>query len=351
MRITKYSLLTVLFLFLCIILSAGQINDSLKVRSIHSQQSQLAKSKSNSPEVAKRNIQIYKTYQRKSESQGTILIILLVMIVGVASILFVRYIEKRDLLKKLESKKQEVDQLNQVLNETNKQLSELVFTRDHFFSIIAHDLKSPFNSIIGFSEIIAEEADELSTEEVVEYANSIRDSSKNTLILLQNLLDWSRAQTGKILVEKESFQLLYTVEENFRLHKLAADKKNLELRNNVSKEIFVNADQSMITAVIRNLIGNAIKFTAAGNVIVDASNENGFVKVSVSDTGIGILPEHADKIFRNDSFYTTRGTENERGTGLGLILCKEFVEKNGGGISVESTIGKGSRFVFTIPRS
>lgn len=278
-----------------------------------------------------------------------VFVLAIIFILVIIAAVTIRYLEKKKLISEISKQKEEVEELNKKLRDTNKKLYESISTRDKFISIIAHELKSPFNSIIGFSEIIAEEAKELSDEEVIEYANSIRDSSKNTLLLLQNLLDWGRAQTGAIKIDKDPHSLLEVVLENIRLYKLAAERKKIILVNKISNGIIVYADESMVSAIIRNLIGNAIKFTMNGTVTIDAVKSNGYAEISVADTGIGIAPETVDKLLYGDSFYTTRGTENEKGTGLGLTLVREFVEKNEGKFRIVSEVGKGSKFIFTLP--
>ena len=276
------------------------------------------------------------------------IIVFFIFVSGLGLAIYIRFREKSKLINKITEQKKEVDKLNLNLQEKNQQYLELVSTRDRFFSIIAHDLKSPFNSILGFSEIISEEIEELKKEEIVEYAGSIRSSAKSTLLLLQNLLDWSRTQTGKLQIEKSNFRFTEAVEENIRLHKLAAEKKGIELINKVDRDVIVYADSSMISAVVRNLISNAIKFTSAGQVIIDCEIKKEFVEITVSDTGVGIAADNIKRLFKIDTVHSTPGTEFEHGTGLGLILCKEFIEKNGGSIKVVSTVGLGSKFIFTV---
>ncbi len=292
------------------------------------------------------------SYQPQNEyTQGNtyLFICAIIFMLGILAAIAIRYLEKKKFISEITKQKNEVDELNKNLSEANKKLYEIISTRDKFVSIIAHELKSPFNSIIGFSEIIAEETKELSDDEIIEYANSIRDSSKNTLLLLQNLLDWGRAQTGAMKIDKAPHSLLEIVLENIRLYKLAAERKKINFVNNVSKDVIVYADESMVSAIVRNLIGNAIKFTMSGTVTIDAVKSNGYAEVSVTDTGIGISEETIRKLLHVDSFYTTRGTENEKGTGLGLTLVKEFVSKNGGKLKVISEVGQGSKFSFTLP--
>lgn len=236
------------------------------------------------------------------------------------------------------------------LEKSKIHLSELNSTKDKFFSIIAHDLKSPFNSIIGFSDLLKEDADSLDVTDIKYYASIINNAANQTLLLLENLLNWARMQQGRM-----EFTL-----KNLLLHEIASEvidfltevsrQKSITITNTIPERLVVQADENMIKTTIRNLLSNAIKFTKSGGQveIITKSRENE-IQVTVTDTGIGISPENTPKLFNIGSSFTTRGTGNEKGTGLGLVLCKEFIEKHGGRIWVESEVGKGSRFYFTLP--
>jgi len=230
------------------------------------------------------------------------------------------------------------------------ELSELNASKDKFFSIIAHDLKNPFNSIIGFSEMLTEEIRSGDHERIKEYAGIINTSSVLTLRLLENLLEWANAQTGKILFNPIPINLKELFNEEFRMLNDMATGKNIELIISFADNLTIIADKNMIRTILRNLISNAIKFTHKnGKVEVKAIIDNRQVEISVSDSGIGMTQETIAKLFRIDSNLSTSGTENEKGTGLGLLLCKEFIEKHGGKIWVESESGKGSIFKFFLP--
>jgi signal transduction histidine kinase len=240
----------------------------------------------------------------------------------------------------------------QSLKENEKQLRELNSTKDKFFSIIAHDLKSPFNSLLGFTDLFLENYDSFDDEERKLIIESLNNSSKKTYLLLENLLTWSCSQTGSIEFSPEEIQIKTLIHEVISLSQPAAENKSIGLFDKTDADIFVYADKNMLQTVFRNLITNAIKFTRKeGIVIISANkpNKQGFVEISVSDTGIGIPDTIIDDLFLIDKNISTPGTEKEQGTGLGLILCKEFVEKQGGEISVESEIGKGSKIIFTLP--
>ncbi len=231
-----------------------------------------------------------------------------------------------------------------------EELKELNATKDKFFSIIAHDLKGPFNSILGFSDLLLENYRDLDGDTLEKSLQAIHGASNQAYALLENLLLWSRAQTGRVDYNPEVIYLQEKVLENIRLLKFQANKKNIQLTSNIPSNLKVLADRNMMGTIMRNLLTNAIKFTNRnGKIEVSAIVKNQQVEISVADNGIGIPKENFDKIFCIDSKTSTPGTEKEKGSGLGLILCKEFAERNGGKIWVESELEKGSTFRFTIP--
>ena len=246
----------------------------------------------------------------------------------------------------LETQKNKIQKVVEELEEANK-------TKDKFFSIIAHDLKNPFHLMMGYSDLLIEDYDELSTAERKEYIGVIHESTQNTYKLLENLLLWAYTQKGIIKFKPEKENIYELSDETITVLSQAATEKSIELTNKVTNDIFVNIDKNMVSTIIRNLISNAIKFTPKGGKIsikAEPVTENKeFIKIIVSDTGVGIRPEVKCEIFELSGTISTKGTANETGTGLGLILCKEFTEKHGGKISVKSEIGKGSEFIFTIP--
>ncbi len=236
------------------------------------------------------------------------------------------------------------------IKQRNEELRELNATKDKFFSIIAHDLKSPFNSILGFSEMLKNEARNLDIDSIEQYAGIISSSAHHTFKLLENLLDWARIQQGRIPFEPKPILFNDIVKSEFIRLKETANKKSILLIDGNQGNIFLKANENMLRTVIRNLISNAIKFTPKqGFVKVSAEFRDDYVHILVTDNGIGIKPETIGNLFKIETSFTTRGTENEKGTGLGLLLCKEFVEKHGGKIRVESEEGKGSTFSFSLP--
>jgi len=222
-------------------------------------------------------------------------------------------------------------------------------TKDKFFSIIAHDLKNPFITILGFCDLLLSDFTELSDDEKLFYIQEMKNSADLNHNLLQNLLQWSRSQTGRLEFNLRKHELLDLINENFLLLNKTAEKKQIQLLHKISAPLHVTADEDMLNTVIRNLLTNAIKFSNKGSVIsVNATAHDNIVEVCIIDSGIGMDQKTIDNLFRLDAAHSTSGTENELGTGLGLILCKEFIEKSGGKIWVESEIGKGSKFYFTL---
>jgi two-component system, sensor histidine kinase and response regulator len=242
--------------------------------------------------------------------------------------------------------------LEKKVEQRTQELKELNATKDKFFSIIAHDLKNPFNTLMGFTELLLENLGDYSPEKIKEFIGILHETSRQSYALLENLLEWSRAQTGRLQMDAEPIDLYMIAMENMDLMSNLASKKKIIIHNDIQAKSIVIADTNMIRTVLRNLISNAIKYTHdGGSITVDATMKNTFFEVSVSDTGIGIRPENIEKLFRIDLNYSTRGTADESGTGLGLILCKEFIVRNGGSIWVESEFGKGSTFKFILPKA
>jgi Signal transduction histidine kinase len=235
------------------------------------------------------------------------------------------------------------------LEETNHQLSVLNSTKDRFFSIIAHDLRNPFHTVAGFSEILLRDYAKLSPEKTERYLKLINQSATNGNALLENLLQWSRAQTGRISFDPVNLSLYEVVNVVFILLETEAERKHISLKQDISSSVTVVADENMLMTILRNLISNAIKFTPEnGSITISFKNHNKMVEVSVTDTGVGIATENIKYLFDVEKNFSTRGTASETGTGLGLILCKEFVERNGGKIWVVSEPDKGSTFTFTL---
>lgn len=237
------------------------------------------------------------------------------------------------------------------LNKSKEQLIELNATKDKFFSIIAHDLRNPISAFKGVIEFLSDQFMDLSDDEKIEFITELKISSNNVFELLQNLLTWSRSQRGNMEYNPTELNLNYIANSNVSLLKIAAAGKGINLINGLTEDIVLYADANMVNTIIRNLITNAIKFTPnGGSVTLNAEKQtDNFALISITDTGIGIPEDKIAKLFRIDTSFTTPGTSNEKGTGLGLIICKEFVDKHQGKIFVKSKAGIGTSFYFTIP--
>lgn len=247
------------------------------------------------------------------------------------------------------SKLTRINQRNQITRQ-NKALSESNAEKDRFFSIIAHDLKSPFNSILGFSDLLLCKVKEEDYEGLDEYANIIKQSSKSAMDLLSNLMDWSKAHTGRMDFYPTSVNLNDLVKELESLFAGSMLQKQQLLTIEIPENMIVYADRNMLYTVLRNLISNAVKFSHSnGRIVLTAVEKQMEYEISVTDHGVGIPNEYISKLFRIDESYSTIGTQQEKGTGLGLVLCKELIERHGGHIGCESEPGIGSRFYFSLP--
>lgn len=252
----------------------------------------------------------------------------------------------------LEDNAFELIQLTIKLEESEKNLREANQNKDKFFSIVAHDLKSPFVGLLGITEMMVNDYEDLDEKERREFIHSLYDISKSTYELLEGLLEWARAKQGRMEYSPREFNFFQLAESLTNLLKANAYKKDIKLINSVDIATMLFADRDMISTVLRNLLANAIKFTPqSGSVEIQSEVDNDFLKISVIDTGIGINKTNQEKLFRIDVNHTTLGTNQEKGTGLGLILCKELIQKHNGTIWVESELGKGSKFIFTLPIS
>jgi len=240
------------------------------------------------------------------------------------------------------------------IKETEEELQKLIKTKDKFFTIIAHDLKNPFQSLLGISELLADRDNSLSPDKINELHNELGKVTRQGYELLVNLLDWARSQTGRLKFKPQKINFSELVSENIEFIENSAAKKNIQLENYLKEELFVIADKNTINTVIRNLLQNAVKYSnkhGTVKVYSEPAINNDYINICVEDNGIGISPEHIDKLFRIDENYSTLGTNEEKGTGLGLILCKEFVEKNGGSINVDSVYEQGTTIRFSLKKA
>ncbi len=288
-------------------------------------------------------------YENQMIAKSLLIISLILFVLLLFVLLFLRWKNKTN--KILIHQNTEIKDLNIKLNEANS-------TKDKFFSIIAHDLKNPIGNFKNITQMMHEEYQDFTEEERINFLRMMKESSENIYELLENLLEWSRAQRGNIKVDIQEFDLSYLLTSLTQLLKLSADNKNINLVNKIENNTFINADVYLINTVIRNLISNAIKFTPEGGMIeigaIKIPSEGlepseGSIHIYVKDSGVGMDKEMINKLFRIDVNVTSEGTNKEKGTGLGLILCKEFIEKHNGSIWVESELGVGSTFWISLP--
>ena len=277
-------------------------------------------------------------------------ILLEVLVASAIAVMIYIYLVKSRTNRLLKFQNQQISQANEALRESEKNLMELNATKDKFFSIISHDLKNPFSSLLSISDLMVDSFDEAEEEDHKAGFKKINQSVKHLLDLLENLLTWSRSQRGRIKYDPVRFNLSTLIQENINLHKLLAEKKGIMLLSHENDTVYAYGDRDMINSVVRNLMTNAVKFTDRDKrVEVRINAKESDLEVSIMDEGIGIPEESMGKLFRIDEKYKSTGTAGEKGTGLGLIICREFVEKNGGEITLQSKPGEGSTFSFTIP--
>jgi signal transduction histidine kinase len=276
-------------------------------------------------------------------------IIILTITLGFFFLSFLFYIHYTN-RKKIKAKNTVLQRNEEEIKKQNYQLAELNATKNKFFSIIAHDLRGPFHGILGMSELLVKPDQDYSHEETNSFLKLIHQAANNAFNLLENLLEWSRTQTGKIDFKPIVFKVKSSIQTVINLTDNSAKAKQITLIDKVAYDFELFADFNMFNTILRNLITNAIKFThRKGQISIEASQKNNEIEFAVSDTGIGMSEETMNKLFKISEKITSLGTESETGTGLGLLLCKEFVEKHGGKIKVESEPGKGSCFKFTLP--
>jgi signal transduction histidine kinase/uncharacterized protein HemY len=268
-----------------------------------------------------------------------ILTLILVVVIAAGSIYGYIVIRKKN---------KHLGEANEKLSLSERDLKTLVQTKDKLFSIIAHDLRSPLTALLGLTEVLAKQ--ELNPQEVSEFGQHLHESSQKLLTLIDSLLQWSRSQTGKIKLEPKELNLRKLVEEVIAIQQMQADAKKISLYVDIDRNHSLTTDYDTLSTVIRNLLSNGIKFTPeSGSISISAAINNKNTTISITDTGVGMKPEDMDKLFRIEDSFSKQGTNQESGTGLGLIICKEFVEMNGGNIDVSSKHGMGTTFTITLP--
>jgi len=285
-----------------------------------------------------KELEIQKLTIQKEKNFRNYLLILVLLLTSVVFLVYSRF--------RLKKKN------NKILSDQKNQLELSNLTKNKFFSIIAHDLKNPMGACFSLSDMLYNNFQNFNENERFEIITQLKKSSSLTFQLLENLLQWSMAQSGRIVFMPANIKLNQIIDNNISLFQEVAKKKNIKLFSDLNKEYFVFADENMISSVIRNLLSNAIKFSDGGKTVkVSCRETTTEIITSVSDEGVGMSAEDQEKLFRIEVNTTEIGTSKEKGTGLGLILCKEFIEKNGGIIRIESELDKGSNFIFTLRKA
>lgn len=286
----------------------------------------------------------------KEKKYTHFLIIALVVFAFLLILLILQNTSKKKAYDLLELKNYQVSKMKDEIHEQSDKLKQLNSTKDKFFSIIAHDLKNPFNSITGFTDLMIENNEKYDGEKRLKFLKIIKGSTAKVSNLLGNLLVWANSQSGNLKFNPKNINLAQQVTDVVSFLEIQAINKDITISNTVDKTIFVKADENMLDTILRNLISNAIKFTQSkGEIQIYSTLKNDFVEITVNDNGVGLSELEIETIFNVNEISSSLGTSNEQGSGLGLILCKDFVESHGGKIWVESEENEGSEFKFTLP--
>ncbi|MFA4922736.1 MAG: tetratricopeptide repeat-containing sensor histidine kinase, partial [Ignavibacteriaceae bacterium] len=281
----------------------------------------------------------------KQLSRNKIFLIIAIAAFCILLLLVFRFIKIRRLKILLEEK-------NKAISQKSKELEEANAAKDKFFSILAHDLKSPFTGLLGYSEILSEEFDSMEHDEKIKTFGYLKNLIERVYTLIENLLDWSRIQTNRIEITPVVINLSTEVPEILMLFRANAEMKQIATINQIMDPISVFADSYSFRSIMQNLVSNSIKFTyPQGTIIISAKEKIDFVEISINDSGIGIEPELLERIFKIETRHSTKGTAEEAGTGLGLLLCKELAEKNSGSITIQSTVGVGTTICVSLPKA
>ncbi len=295
--------------------------------------------------------------EQKNIIQRNYFIAFAVMFLLLLFFIYTKYINKKRANDELQSKNDKINQQHKQLEEAlselrekEKGLIEANITKDKFFSIIAHDLKNPLHAIVLSSDLLLNRFKSMTGEQLVELINSINKAGIHLSTLLENLLTWARAQSNKINIAPENLKLFNIINSVIELQEVNADEKQIEILNEIDSSLIVYFDKNMLKTVLRNLLSNAIKFSfKSSSITLSAKKIDNIVEFKITDSGIGMKKEDIHKLFRIDVHHSTKGTNSETGTGLGLLLCKDFIELNGGSISVESEYEVGTTFTIQMP--
>jgi signal transduction histidine kinase len=279
-----------------------------------------------------------------------VLILAILLFATLVIILYVLHTSKNKANNLLKFKNYQIHNMNVEMQVQRDNLKQLNKTKDKLFSIIAHDLKNPFNSIQGFTQLLIENYENYDTRKRLKFLKIIKESSVKASSLLNNLLLWANNQSGSLKFNSEKVELIQQVSETMLLLEIQAFNKEIKILNKIENSVYLNADKNMLNTILRNLISNAIKFTnIKGEIQVLSAIRKGFVEVTIKDNGVGMSVEDQENLFTIDVKTSNMGTANEQGSGFGLVLCKDFVEKHGGKIWVVSKLNEGSEFKFTLP--
>jgi len=252
---------------------------------------------------------------------------------------------------KLKIQQQKAD-IEKIVEQRTNELIDLVETKDKFISIIAHELKNPFNSILGFLDLLKKNWQKYDAEKIHMMLDQLYHSSTITFDLLNNLLNWTNIKNGKFHLNQESISISEVLNEELNNVHLMTKQKNIVINDQIDERTKAYCDKNLLRIIFRNLITNSIKYSRVkSEIIVSAVEKEEFIEIHIKDFGIGIKPEVLEVIFKNHTLKSAIGTANESGTGLGLLMCKEYIETGGGKIWVESVLGQGAEFKFTIPKS
>jgi len=309
-------------------------------------------SKDQELQLLRKNEEIEKLEIEKNRYYRNFMIVLIIILIIFSTISMYNLYQRRKSNIILEKQKQLQEETNLQLIESQKVQQNINLTKNKIFTVLAEDLITPFNLLLEYTDLLEQNAGESNTKAIKKNSGIIYQSSKNLFQLLENLLQWSRNQRGMIEFHPGYFDLYKTINHLISVEEVLAHKKNIEFRRYLQEAFIVYADESHITTVLRNLVNNAIKYSHIGGwVKIGITDKNGFAEVTITDNGVGINQEDMKKLFRMDTHIARKGTANERGTGLGLIIAHELILKNRGSVSVESEEGKGTRFAFTIPKT
>ncbi|MCK9207196.1 MAG: ATP-binding protein [Salinivirgaceae bacterium] len=252
----------------------------------------------------------------------------------------------------IQKKKFEVEKEKENISAQKKELEAINATKDKFFTIIAHDLKNPFNTVIGISDVLLNKYDSYSKEKAIEYLEQINRYSKNAFNLLENLLQWARSQTGSLKINFRRANVSNVIDEVYELFTVTASQKQIHLVKEINPKLHGYFDVAMVTTVVRNLVSNALRYTPEqGRILIRADETGDMLTIKISDNGGGIEPQKLESLFRIDVRQNFEDSDEMDGSGLGLIICKEFVLKNGGDIWVDSKLNEGTSFFFTLPKA